>query len=130
MPWSKSTISFTSLSNDTFTSNLGKLGVSLGSCSNEINLSIKTLKHIEVDRLKVTPSSKKTKIKTNNDLSIEMNPFDWSEVEDTEPDGALLAHLVKEVSEVDWDDAELGTKICDLMATARKSKSSSRKKRS
>jgi hypothetical protein len=55
------------------------------------------------------------------------NPFDLSDDEDTRPDSALLAHLVWDISKVCFDDEELDTKICDLMATSRKSKASRQK---
>jgi hypothetical protein len=41
-------------------------------------------------------------------------------------DDDLLAHLIKDVSEVDFEDIDLDTKLCDLKGTARKSKSTSR----
>jgi hypothetical protein len=42
-------------------------------------------------------------------------------------DDDLLAHLIKDVWEVDFEDMDPDTKLCDLKATARKSKSTSRK---
>jgi hypothetical protein len=36
-------------------------------------------------------------------------------------DNALLAHLVRNVSEVYFDDEPVDTKICDLMASSHKS---------
>jgi hypothetical protein len=57
----------------------------------------------------------------------EFNPFDSSDDEETRPDGALLTHLVCDFSEVCFDDEELDTKICDLMATSRKSKNTRKK---
>ena len=42
-------------------------------------------------------------------------------------DDDLLAHLIKDVLEVDFEDMDPDTKLCDLKATIRKSKSTSRK---
>lgn len=53
-----------------------------------------------------------------------------SDDEDDAPDNALLARLIKDVSEVDFDDVDLGTKICDLMVPGRKTKSTSRDRKS
>lgn len=39
----------------------------------------------------------------------------------------LLTHVVKEVTDVDLDDSDLDTRICDLRASERKSMSSSKK---
>jgi hypothetical protein len=57
------------------------------------------------------------------------NPFEPSDNKDIESDGALLTHLVKDVSDVGFDSMGLDTKICDLMATGRKLKSNSRKQK-
>ena len=54
-------------------------------------------------------------------------PFSTSDDEVDDFDNDLLAHLVKDVSEVDFDDMELDTRICDLMASIRKSKKHSKK---
>jgi hypothetical protein len=35
-------------------------------------------------------------------------------------DNALLAHLVNEVTEVELEEVDLDTKICDLMISAKK----------
>nr|ABA98398.1 retrotransposon protein, putative, unclassified [Oryza sativa Japonica Group] len=114
------------LSNEQFSSNLGKIGVSLGSGSENVAFSVNAIKHMEVDRWKVAPKPKmKAKV---IDEANDQNPFHDGDDEDAEPDGILLAHLVKEVSEVDLDDAELSRTICDLIATPRKSKSASKKK--
>ena len=57
-----------------------------------------------------------------------MPSSDTSDDDDTTTDGALLAHLVRDVSEVDFDEANLELKICDRLASNRKSRSSSKKK--
>ena len=51
-----------------------------------------------------------------------MNPFELSDDEAIERDGDLLAHLIKDVSEVDLETEDLDMKICDLMAFSRKSR--------
>jgi hypothetical protein len=59
---------------------------------------------------------------------IKWTPSSVSEDEDVDSDSALLAHLVWKVLEVYFDDEALDTKICDLMASSRKTRTS--KKRS
>lgn len=52
---------------------------------------------------------------TNN-----VNPFDAThatDVEGTKTNSTLLAHLVKDVSDMGLDNMDLNTTICDLMAT-------------
>jgi hypothetical protein len=56
-----------------------------------------------------------------------VDPFDVSEDEDAETDNTLLAHLVREVSKVYFDDEALDTKICDLMASSHKSRTSKKR---
>ena len=46
--------------------------------------------------------------------SGEVNPFSLSDGEDSEDDNCLLSRLVKDITNVDLDDLDLGTKICDL----------------
>jgi hypothetical protein len=43
-------------------------------------------------------------------------------------DNTLVDHLLKDITYVSFDDLELDTRICDLIVTSRKSKSSLRKK--
>lgn len=111
------------LPNDRFTSNLSNLGVSLGNGVDKVVVSINTIKHMEIDRFRVAPNLNKN----NASFTSVQNPFE-SDDEEAAPDGALPAHLVKDVSEVDLDDAELSIKICDLIATPQKSKLASKKK--
>ena len=104
------TISFTSfatLTNDICVTNLSNLDFNLGNSSSKVNMYINALKHIEIDRTSVT-SSKKTQIV--GDLkasSSKLNLLDTSDDEGAEPDSALLAHLVRDVSEVNFDDVDL-----------------------
>jgi hypothetical protein len=99
-------------------SSLHSLGFSMGRSQQDTTLAIKALKQIDIDRTRV-----KTKKMAHNKSSYpEFNPFDSSDDEETRPDGALLSHLVRDISEVCFDDEEPDTKICDLMATLRKSK--------
>ena len=51
-----------------------------------------------------------------------MNPFESSDDEAAELDGDLLAHLIKDVSEIDLEMEDLYMSICDLMASTRKSR--------
>ena len=104
------TISFTSfatLPNDICVTNLSNLDFNLGNSSSKVNMSINALKHFEIVRTGVT-SSKKTQIV--GDLkasSSKLNPLDTSDDEGAEPDSALLAHLVRDVSEVNFDNVDL-----------------------
>jgi hypothetical protein len=99
------------------------LGLSLGKTKQETTLAIKALKRIDIDRTRVETKSRDMNKPNGSDL----NPFELSDDEDTRPDSALLAHLVGDISEVCFDDEELDVKICDLMATSRKSKVSRKK---
>ena len=105
-------------------SNLKSLGVSLG--TSNVSFLLNVLKHIEVDRTKVA-----TKPRENNQsisFVSEVDPFMTSDDEGDDIDGALLAHLVKDISEIDMEDVDQSNKICDLLVSTRKSKSSSKRK--
>ena len=92
----------------------------MGKNDNEINLSVGALKHIEIDRLSVSP-------KCNCTLP---NPETEEDDEaDAKYDGPLISHLAGEVTEVGLDDARPGSMFCDFMASSRKSKSHSSKKK-
>ena len=91
----------------------------MGTSSKEISDSFNALKRIKVDRVKVQPKGKRA--------DTVINPFDWSDEEESENDNRLLSHLIKDITIVDLDDPDLGTRICDLKVTDRKSKSSSKK---
>ena len=91
----------------------------MGSSSKDINVSYKELKRIEVDKVTVQPKNKRA--------DTILNPFDLSDEEDPENDNRLLSHLIKDITNVDLDDPDLGMRICDLKVTGRKSKSSAKK---
>jgi hypothetical protein len=95
----------------------------MGSSRTETALAIKALRNIDIDRFKVTP--KKEILKKIQPVQIDH--FELSEEEDAESDNALLAHSVWDISEVYFDDEALDTKICDLMASPRKSRTSKKK---
>jgi hypothetical protein len=121
-------LSINDMSIDRCTRNLSSLGIKLGGSDKIVNLSINALKRIEVDRSTVTPSkslklAEKTKNNKDRDLSLD------SDNEDTIMDSTLVDHLLKDITDVSFDDSELDTRICDLMVTSRKSKSSSKKKK-
>jgi hypothetical protein len=103
--------SFDSLPTDKRISSLQSLGFLMGSSKQETTLAIKALKCIYIDRTRVEPK----KSATNNLSCSDTNPFELSDDEDTRLDSALLAHLMRDVSEVCFDDEELDTKICDLV---------------
>ena len=98
-------------------SNLFSVGVTMGRNENEISISSNALKHMEIDRLKVSPKCS-SKVSTTQ--------LDDEEAEATY-DGQLLSHLVGEISEVGLEETDLGS-VYDLKASGRKSKSTSSKK--
>jgi hypothetical protein len=85
-------------------------------------------KKIEVDRTIVTPHTKQLKKGDMNAGATKPLILDASD-DEAAVDDDLLAHLIKDVSEVDFEDMDPDTKLCDLKATARKSKSTSRKRK-
>ena len=99
--------------------NLKSIGISMSSSSKEISVSSNALKRIEVDKVKVQPKNKKA--------DTVLNPFDLSDEEDLENENKLLSHLIKDITNVDLDDPDLGMRICDLKVTGRKSKSTAKK---
>jgi len=64
------------------------------------------LKRIEVDRFAIQRKIGRA--------SLDVNPFELSDEEDPENDSGLFSHLVKDITYVDLDDSDLGTRICDL----------------
>ena len=107
---------------DTCIASLNSLGISLGTTSKAINVSYNALKRIEVDRVTVQPNLKGT-----GKMGFDLNPFELNDEEDHENDSGLLSHLVKEITDVDLEDLDLDTRICDLKESGRKSKSSTKK---
>ena len=109
--------SFLDFSNTAIVSKLNKVGVSLGKNEKDISISTNALKHLEYDRLKVTPrvSSKSYTSHT-----------DEEELHATS-DGQLLSHLVGAVSDVGLDEPGLSSLI-ELTASGRKSKTAHSKK--
>ena len=91
----------------------------MGSSSKEINVSFNSLKRIEVDKVTVQPK--------NKSVDTVVNPFDLSDEEDLENENKLLSHLIKDITDVDLDDLDLGMRIYDLKVTGRKSKSIAKK---
>ena len=104
---------------DNCVANLKSIGISMGSSSKEINVSLNALKRIEVDKVTVQPKNKR--------MDTILNPFDLSDEEEPENENRLLSHLIKDITDVDLDDLDLGMRICDLKVTGRKSKSTSKK---
>jgi hypothetical protein len=98
-------------------SNLNNIGFKLGRNANEIEVSAKVLKHVEIDKLKVSPQV------------MPKDVFNHSDDEDVDAihDGQLLSHLVGEISEVGLDEAMLGS-FDDLTPISPKSKSQSSRK--
>ena len=111
---------FLSFSDTRISTSLKNIGVSLGKMDSEINLSVGVLKHMEIDRLKVSPKCKTT---------IPDPETEEDDEADAKYDGPLISHLVGEVTEVGLDDARPGSMFCDFTASSRKSKSNSSKKK-
>ena len=63
----------------------------------------------------------------NKSVDTVVNPFDLSDEEDSENDNRFFSHLIKDITDVDLDEPDLGMRICDLKVTRRKSKSSAKK---
>lgn len=103
---------------DNVVANLRSLGVTLGASIVPVSFSINALKHIEVDRTKV--ANKSSDITQTNILLSEVDPFMSSDDERDNIGSALLARLVKDISEIDI--------ICDLLVFTGKTKSSSKRK--
>jgi hypothetical protein len=114
---SKSLKSFLSYSNSKLSSSLAAVGVHLGNNDREIQVSASALKHMEFDRLTVTPSAS---------IKSVAAPLDDDSMYATS-DGQLLSHLVGEVTEVGLDEDGIGSLI-DLYASSRKSKSAKNRK--
>jgi len=97
------------------------LGNISNSNENEIDFLVKALKQLGFDRPMVAPK-----------LSSFVDPL-VSDEEDLDVDanheGKLLSHLVKDTTEVDLDDTVRDTTLCELVASVRKNKSNSAKKR-
>ena len=123
-----SAISFNPIPDTSCVTNLNNLGFKIGNSSAECTLSIKALKKIEVDRTTVTSHTKHLK---KGDMDAGGNKLMVPDASDDEAaiDDDLLAHLIKDVSEVDFENIAPDTKLSDLKATARKSKSTSRKRK-
>ena len=64
------------------------------------------LKRIEVDRFAIQRKIGRA--------SLDVNPFELSDEEDSENDSGLFSHLVKDIAYLNLDDSDLGTRICDL----------------
>jgi len=101
--------SFMSFDKSKVSSNITRLGVSLGRNEKEVDFSVKALKQVEFDRFTVAPR-----------LSSFVDPL-VSDEEDEDADanheGKLLSHLVKDMTEVDLDDTVRDTTLCELVAS-------------
>jgi hypothetical protein len=109
-PPSSSSSSFFSLPTTVISSKLNFVGIRLGNCDNEINVSANVLRHMEYDRLTVSPKSQNIVDNTETDAKEAIATLD----------GQLLSSLVGVVSEVDFNVSML-----DLKASGQKSKSTS-----
>ena len=111
--------SFLSFSDSRISSNLNNVGLKIIKNDNDVCISVGVLKHMEIDRLKVSPKCS--------------SPLPYPETEEEEPvaayDGPLLSHLVGALTEVGLDDARLGSMFFDFTASSHKSKSHSSKKK-
>lgn len=103
------TTSRVDIQKDKCIANLNYIGISSGNNTNAINVSYNALKRVEVDRVTVQP-----KLKGTGRACFKFNPLDLNDEEDCENDCGLLSQLVKEVTDMDLDDLDLATRICDL----------------
>jgi hypothetical protein len=113
--------SFLSFDNSRVSANIASLGVSLGRNEKEVQVSVKALKQMEFDRLTVAP-----RLSTYSDSLVS---DEEDEDANADHDGKLLSHLVNDKTEVDLEDTVRDTMLCELVASVRKNKSSSAKKR-
>ena len=82
--------SFLSFSPHSINSNLSSVGFKLGSNANQIDISTRVLRHMELDRLTIVPKAS---------TELESTYTDEEEAIATS-DGQLLSHIVGEVSEI------------------------------
>ena len=93
------------------------MGVSLGKNEKDISISTSTLKHLEYDRLKVTPRvSSQSYVSHTDDKELHATS-----------DGQLLSHLVGAISDVGLDEPGLSSLI-ELTSSGRTSKTARSKK--
>ena len=105
--------SFLQLDTPCLESRLVSVGVSLGRNVEEVSVSANALRHLEFDRLTVSPKAQ----------SRSYSPLLEEDEADTTEDGQLLSHLVGQVTEVSLDESRLES-VLDLQASRRKSKGS------
>ena len=92
--------SFASFSDSRISSNLDKLGVSLGRDDNVIKSSTIAIKNIEIDRLVVTTRKKvENKNKKNVKINSTSNITDFSDDEGEERLEAVLNHVCGDINE-------------------------------
>jgi hypothetical protein len=113
-----SSSSFINYSNSRISTNLSSIGISLGRNPIDILVSANVLRHLEHERLTVSP-----KVSTGLETPI----FDEEEV-DVILDGRLLSALVGSISEVDLEQSGLDS-FYDLKASRRNSNSSTEKRK-
>jgi hypothetical protein len=109
--------SFILSSTPILSSKLNAVGIKLGKNVNEVNVSANVLRHMEYDHLTVDPKLR--------------NVVDPTELDEEEAnatlDGQLLSSLVGAISEIDLNEAMLGS-LYELQASGHKSRKSPEKK--
>lgn len=105
-----------------------QVGISLGTTATAFDLSVNNLRHMHIDRSKVYPKKHNSTLSKEDFSHDEMDPFLTSDNEGDDYDNGLLAHLVKDISEVDLDEVDQSTELCDLFVSSRKSKPLNKKK--
>jgi hypothetical protein len=103
------------LSSQNIITNLSKIGINIGGNGIGIEEAFETLRQAEKDR--------ERDINNPNDNSL----FESSDDEATYSESDLFAHLIQDVAETDHEKEELDTKLCDLVASNRKHKTSRKK---
>jgi hypothetical protein len=100
--------SYLNFSTPDVSSKLSSVGVKLGNNLAEINLSTNVLRHMEFDRLKVSPKL--------HDV-VDDTDVDEEEANAT-MDGQLISNLVGIISEGDLNEAMLGSMNCKRLAVS------------
>jgi hypothetical protein len=103
------------LSSQNSITNLSKIGIKIGGNGIGIEEAFETLRQAEKD------SEREIDIPNDNSL------FESSDDEATYIESDLLAQLIQDVAELDYKKEELDTKLCDLVASNCKHKTSRKK---
>jgi hypothetical protein len=119
--------SFVSFSNSCISSNLDRLGISVGRDDNIVRASTVAIKNIELDRLVVAAKNKKQPRDNNKINKCSLDITDYSDEEREDKLQTTLNHICGDINEESQEQNHEDI-LCDLKAVSRKSKSSSANK--